>query len=110
MTAPRPQHLTAGKRTRGRLASELREMARRPVVEVRITPAQYGGGTVWCAMAFGVGRREVPLPGKSRQVAALLREAFPLAAWDRAQDYDVNSGVLREHQVQLPACLEGADR
>ncbi|WP_432169119.1 hypothetical protein [Streptomyces sp. 1222.5] len=110
MTARRPQHLTAGKRTRDRLAAELREIARRTVVEVRVTPAQYGGGTVWCAMALGVGRREVPLPGKARQVAVLIREAFPLAAWDRPQDYDVTSGVLREHQVQLPVCLEGADR
>lgn len=109
MTGPQRQHLTAGKRTRNRLRQQLHEIAHRIVAEVRITPALYGGGTVWCAMAIGPGRREVPLPGQTRQVVSLLREAFPLAAWDRPQDYDVATGVLRERLVQLPACLTGGD-
>ncbi|MFI1767469.1 hypothetical protein ACH41H_36220 [Streptomyces sp. NPDC020800] len=106
MSAPQ-QHLTAGKRTRTRLREQIHEIARRKVIEIRITPALYGGGTVWCAIAIGADRREVPLPGHTRRVVALLREAFPLAAWDKPQDYTVATGVLREHHVQLPASLRG---
>ncbi|MFI5973589.1 hypothetical protein [Streptomyces sp. NPDC051452] len=110
MSAPRPHHLTAGQRTRRRLVSALNEITRSSVAEIRITPARYGDGTVWCAMALTAGRREVPLPGHARQVASLIREAFPLADWSRAQDYHVTSGVLREHVTPMPAALNGGER
>ncbi|MFJ2004738.1 hypothetical protein [Streptomyces chartreusis] len=81
------------------------------VTEVRITPARYGNGTVWCAMALASNRREIPLPGELRKlVVDLLNRAFPSADWSRAQDYDVTAGILREHVVRLPACLRGGAR
>jgi hypothetical protein len=57
------------------------------------------------------GRREVPLPsgGLHHDIAILIRDAFPHANWAVAQDYDVATGVLREHSVRLPACLRGDD-
>lgn len=97
----------AGKRTRDRVSHQLRDITGRDVAEVRITPALYGGGTVWCAMAIGSNRREIPLPGSAREIAGLIRAAFPSAQWDRAQDYDVTAGTLTEHSMVMPGCLLG---
>lgn len=100
--------IVAGRRTRKRLAERLRDITGfYAVAEVRITPALYGGGTVWCAMAIGSNRREIPLPGVARQVTAVIREAFPGADWDRAQDYDVTTGALTEHVTAMPEALAG---
>ncbi|MFI6248984.1 hypothetical protein [Streptomyces sp. NPDC051016] len=99
--------MPAGQLTRDRLYCRLRAITGRAVYEVRVTPALYGDGTVWCAMAIGCDQREIPLPSKSREVAAAIRAEFPRADWDRAQDYDVTTGVLREHTVPMPACLGG---
>lgn len=109
MTATTSAIHTAGKRTRDRLYCQLRALTRRDVAEVRITPALYGDGTVYCAMAIGCNRREIPLPGVAREVAALIRAAFPDADWRRAQDYDVTTGTLTEHIVRLPAGLQDGD-
>lgn len=98
----------AGKRVRDRVARQLREITdRQDVAEVRVTPARYGRGTVWCAMAIAVNRREIPLPGCAGEIAALIRNAFPAADWDRVQDYDVEAGVLKEHPTAVPECLAG---
>lgn len=102
--------LTADARTRDRLKRRLLEIAGRVVAEVRITPALYGGGTVWCAMAISPSRQEIPLPGKARDVVGLLQAAFPRADWSRPQDYDTATGLLSEHVVRLPACLTGDQR
>ncbi|MFF7966703.1 hypothetical protein ACFZC3_15215 [Streptomyces sp. NPDC007903] len=102
MTRPR---YTADERTRTRLDRQLGDIAGAALSEVRITPALYGDGTVWCAMALDLDGREVPLAGRTREVASLLREAFPGARWNRAQDYDVASGKLRKHVIELPAAL-----
>jgi hypothetical protein len=92
--------------SRDRVRRDLREVAGRELAEVRITPALYGGGTSFCAMALDSRGREVPLPGVQRFVADRLRRAFPRADWDCAQDYDVTTGILREHVVRQPACLQ----
>lgn len=113
MKATKARTRQASVRTRDRLAAQLRDISGCRLAEVRITPALYGGGTTWCAMAFGVdrtapwNRREVPLPGVHGEIASLLRKAFPSADWDRAQDYDVVTGLLSEHVTELPACLRG---
>lgn len=109
MTAKTGTH-TAGARTRDQLKRRLTEIAGRIVAEVRITPALYGGGTVWCAMAISPSRQEIPLPGVARDVAALIQGAFPRADWSRAQDYDTATGLLSEHVVRIPACLSGDQR
>lgn len=100
--------LLAGEGTRADLAEALRDLTGDyHVAEVRLTPAQYGGGTVWCAMALASHRREIPVPGLATAIADLLRCAFSAADWCRAQDYDVTTGTLTEHAVRLPACLRG---
>ncbi|WP_327377957.1 hypothetical protein OG393_30770 [Streptomyces sp. NBC_01216] len=77
--------------------------------ELRLTPYQRGTTRFWCVMALGVDRREVPLPqGAPRRLSDALREAFPAARWDRAQDYDVRSGILTEHVIVLPEILKGS--
>ncbi|MET9081393.1 hypothetical protein ABZX77_05730 [Streptomyces sp. NPDC004237] len=101
---------TAGKLTRDRLYCKLTAITGRAVSEVRVTPALYGDGSVWCAMAIGCDLREIPLPSKSHEVAAVIRAAFPGANWARAQDYDVTTGALVEHIVRMPACLGGEDQ
>lgn len=106
----RPKGTSAGKRTREQMAEKLRDITGYyAVAEVRITPALYGDGTVWCAMAIASNRREIPLPGRAREIAALIRGAFPSAAWDRVQDYDVTTGTLTEHPTVMPSCLLGGD-
>jgi hypothetical protein len=98
---------TANTVTRDRLSGRLREITGHVLAEVRVTPALYGGGNVWCVMALDRRRREVPLPGLAVDIALLLKRAFPRADWDRAQDYDVTTGVLTKHLTLLPACLRG---
>ena len=50
----------------------------------------------------------MPLPkGAHRTIAALLRRVFPEADWDRAHDYHVAAGILREHRVRVPDSLRG---
>lgn len=93
--------------TRLVLRDDLRRITGRILAEVRITPALYGGGTGFCAMALDDRRREVPLPGVQQAVADRVRRAFLRADWSRAQDYNVTTGVLREHVVRLPASLRG---
>ena len=107
MTTTTTGVMPAGPLTRDRVYCKLRAITGRAVYEVRVTPAMYGEGTVWCAMAIGCDMREIPLPSKAREVVAAIREAFPKADWDRPQDYDVTTGVLREHIVPIPACLGG---
>ncbi|MEV7422833.1 hypothetical protein [Streptomyces sp. NPDC091212] len=89
---------------RHQLWARLRTAVGREVIEVRLTP--YHRGSTWCVMALGTNRHEVPLPkGAARAISDGLRRAFPDAAWDVAQDYDVTTGVLTEHVTVLPACL-----
>lgn len=113
MTAKAPEYRAASS-SRKALRADLRALTGRDLAEVRITPARYGDGTVWCVMALVTdadahrGRREVPLPkGAHHTIAARLRMAFPDADWTRAQDYFPAVGLLREHLVRLPACLRG---
>ncbi|MFK0172661.1 hypothetical protein ACIQU5_28080 [Streptomyces sp. NPDC090306] len=102
-TAPhRPAGLRADTATATRLASQLRGIAGREVAEARITPATYGGGQVWCVLLLDPRRREIPAPGRTRQIVDYVRSAFPDAQWNRAQDYDVTAGVLVEHTVARP--------
>lgn len=105
MTIEITYDILAGMQVRDRVLRQLRAITGRDVSEVRVTPVGDGNATAWCAMALGTDRREIPLPGRSREVAALLRESFPAARWSVAQDYDVAAGVLTEHVVRVPACL-----
>ncbi|MCM1977178.1 hypothetical protein [Streptomyces sp. G1] len=91
------------------LRDDLKRITGRALSEVRITPARYDRSTVYCAMALDRQGREVPLPGMQRAVVGAVRRCFPDADWSRAQDYDVVTGILRQHVVRLPACLEGDD-
>lgn len=97
----------ADRSARDRMRRRLAELTARDVIEVRVTPAAYGEGTVWCAMAIDSNRREIPLPGRTGKVAALVRHLFPDADWDRAHDYDVTTGALTEHAIAIPGCLLG---
>lgn len=92
---------------RNRLWCRLKAITQRDITEVRVTPVQYGAEQVWCAMALDSARREVPLPGITSTVAALIRTAFPDVDWARAHDYDVTTGVLVEHAMAIPGCLLG---
>ncbi|MGW6911488.1 hypothetical protein [Streptomyces sp. NPDC054940] len=109
---------TADAVTRDRLRGQLRELTGRVLAEVRITRVRWPEGLRWVAMALAdhrpyaraaTRRREVPLAEGAlhHDIAILLRDAFPHADWSVAQDYDVTTGVLREHVVRLPACLRG---
>jgi hypothetical protein len=100
--------------TRLALRDSLRRITGRHLAEVRITCVRWEDGLRWVALALTIdrqppfGHREVPLNGdQHRKITRLLRDAFPLATWDRAQDYDVETGILREHVPQLPDCLRG---
>ncbi|GAB2714760.1 hypothetical protein [Streptomyces bullii] len=95
--------------TRSALDQQLYTLVGRSVKEVRITRVHWPDGKRWVAMVIGASGREVPLRdgGLHHQAAIILREAFPHANWSRAQDYDVATGVLREHRVRMPACLRG---
>lgn len=92
------------------LSWRLKLIVGRPVTEIRITPiASNRDGSrrkLWAVLALSGPSREVPLPvGAAVQITALLRSTFPLAMWGRAQDYNVQSGVLVEHVIRYPACL-----
>ena len=111
MTRVRPQAVQADPEHRLLLRTRLNAAACAYVAEVRLTPALYGGGTVWCAMALAADRRELPLPkGAARVISGLMRAAFPTTRWDRPQDYDVTTGVLAEHVTLVPAALTGSAR
>ncbi|MFJ6730056.1 hypothetical protein ACIQPQ_34670 [Streptomyces sp. NPDC091281] len=109
-----PQHI-ADPETRRALHDALLRITGRVLVEVRITRTRWPEGLRWVAMVQAVDRkapsrrREIPLAhgGQHKKIALLLRDAFPFAKWDRAQDYDVTSGVLRQHVVQTPSFLRG---
>ncbi|MFF0597845.1 hypothetical protein [Streptomyces antibioticus] len=94
------------------LREQLYTLVGRAVREIRLTRVNWPDGYRWVAMAVGVGGKEVPLrEGGLHHVAALiLRDAFPHANWTRAQDYDVTTGILREHLVRTPASLRGERR
>ncbi|MEU1596161.1 hypothetical protein ABZ468_25710 [Streptomyces sp. NPDC005708] len=116
MTTVAPAEYAAPARQRDRVSRELLRITGRMAVEVRITRTRWPDGLHWVAMVLVIdprapwGRREVPLTegGQHREIALLLRGAFPNADWARAQDYDVVTGTLREHLVRLPACLRDA--
>lgn len=109
---------TADAVTRDRLRVQLRALTGRVLAEVRITRVRWPEGLRWVAMALAdhrpyaraaTRRCEVPLAEGTlhKDIAILIRDAFPRADWSRAQDYDVTTGTLREHAVRLPACLRG---
>lgn len=112
MTATAATH-RADARTCHRLRNRLTEILRRTPHEIRVTHVRWGDGSRWCVLALTVrtqppfSLREIPIADGDhhRAIADLLKDAFPDAWWDRAQDYDVADGVLREHITQLPACL-----
>src|SRR3546814_721906 len=87
------------------------------LAEVRVTCVRWDDGLRWCVVTFAVDprgparRREVPVPeGRDHHdIATLLRNAFPDARWDIAQDYDVTFGVLTEHITLVPGALLGGD-
>ncbi|MFJ1581591.1 hypothetical protein [Streptomyces sp. NPDC088182] len=100
----RTEQATAAVRLR--LLTRLRTITGRDVTEVRLTSHGPGRPSFWCVLALGTDRQEVPLPkGGAQQIAHHMRLAFPAARWDRAQDYDVTTGVLAEHITVLPDCL-----
>ncbi|MEV7684511.1 hypothetical protein [Streptomyces bungoensis] len=94
---------------RSRLKQQLYTLVGRSVKEVRITRVRWPEGKRWVAMVIGSTGHEVPLHdgGLHHQAAIVLRDAFPHANWGRAQDYDVATGVLREHVTPMPATLRG---
>ncbi|SMF85999.1 hypothetical protein [Streptomyces sp. Amel2xC10] len=98
--------------TKRALSEQLYTLVGRPVREVRITRVNWSDGYRWVAMAVGVGGTEVPLRdgGLHHTAALILRDAFPHANWNRAQDYHVATGILREHVVRTPASLRGERR
>ncbi|MEU4172883.1 hypothetical protein AB0F46_39125 [Streptomyces sp. NPDC026665] len=96
-----------------RIREELHEITGHTLAEVRITRVRWPAGLQWVALPLVArlkptpGRREVPLgeAGLHQTIAHLLRNAFPHADWSHAQDYDVTTGVLREHTPRVPSCL-----
>jgi hypothetical protein len=89
------------------LRQQLYTLVGRAVKEVRLTRVNWPDGKRWVATVFGVTGNEVPLydRGLHHQAAMVLKAAFPDANWSAAQDYDVRTGVLREHVVRIPASL-----
>jgi hypothetical protein len=110
MTAPKEHHAAAA--TRAALDQQLYVLMGRSVKEVRITRVNWPEGKKWVAMVIGIHGREVPLydGGLHQQAAMILREAFPHANWARAQDYDVKTGILREHIARVPSGPRGDGR
>ncbi|MYR56015.1 hypothetical protein GTY54_07040 [Streptomyces sp. SID625] len=116
MSAAPVEH-TADESLRLVLREDLRRVVGRDVAEARITRVVWDAGYRWCALALAAdpnlpfGYREVPLAAVQREkIVRLIQKAFPRADWARAQDYDVGTGILREHQVELPACLGGGEQ
>ncbi|MEU9208488.1 hypothetical protein AB0D27_11175 [Streptomyces sp. NPDC048415] len=93
--------------TRKRLSERLREFVLQVPAEVRLTPAAWGDGTAWCVMVLGSDRREIPAAGHTRQIARLIRKAFPEADWTRPQNYAPATGVLTEHVMPMPPQTAG---
>ncbi|MGW1498984.1 hypothetical protein ACWCQW_10500 [Streptomyces mirabilis] len=93
--------------TRNRLAKTLSEYAGRLPVEVRLTPVTWGDSTAWCVTLLGSDRREIPAPGRTRQIASLIRNAFPDTDWTRAHNYAPATGVLTEHAMPMPPRTAG---
>lgn len=91
------------------LNAGLRAVAGWLVAEVRITPVTCtrdgGHQRMWAVCALDSRGGEIPPPGVAVQVVNLIRRAFPLARWGRAQDYRLATGVLAEHITRLPAAL-----
>jgi hypothetical protein len=112
MTAPaRPRIEQAAPELRLLLRTRLHAAAGAPVTEVRVTHHRRADARLYCVMALGTGRREIPLPkGAAKEISDVLRSAFPAARWGRAQDYDVTTGVLTEHVTPMPSCLRGGAR
>lgn len=106
MTAQPTVHRASGE-TVSALRQQLYTLVGRAVKEVRITRVNWPNGKRWVALIIGVTGQEVPLfdRGLHHQAALVLRDAFPHANWAVAQDYDVTSGVLREHVVRMPSSL-----
>ncbi|MCI3277473.1 hypothetical protein [Streptomyces cylindrosporus] len=97
--------------TRSLLHQRLYTLFGRRVSEVRITRVTWPEGHRWVAMVLGPGDKEVPPvrgSGLHVQAALVLKEAFPQANWGRGQNYDVTTGVLREHVVRQPASARKA--
>ncbi|WP_416976657.1 hypothetical protein [Streptomyces sp. T028] len=108
----RPTEFTATADTRRALREQLYTLFGRQVKELRITRVTWPEGKKWVAMVIGTHGREVPVrdSGLHHQAALVMGAAFPAANWSKAQDYDVATGVLREHVVRRPAALRGDDR
>jgi len=100
---------TASAETRRVLQEQLYTLFGRPVKELRITRVTWPEGKKWVAMVIGTNGKELPIfdGGLHHQAAIVLRDAFPHANWSRARDYDVATGVLREHVTRVPATLRG---
>jgi len=94
------------------LHQQLYVLVGREVREVRVARVTWRSGQRWRAMVVGQTGREVPLyePAMHHLIAQLLREAFPQADWDTAQDYNARTGVLTRHITQLPDALAGDPR
>lgn len=103
------RELQANAATLAALHERLYVLFGRTVREVRITRVSWPDGKRWVAMVIGTHGREVPIfdGGLHHVAAVVLRDAFPDADWDVAQDYDVATGVLRQHVVRMPASLRG---
>ena len=101
--------MKANAKTRRSLDEQLHTLVGRAVKEVRITRVTWPEGKKWVAMAIGTHGREIPVydGGLHHQAAMVLRDAFPDANWGVAQDYDVATGVLREHVISIPSSLRG---
>jgi hypothetical protein len=96
-----------------RVRERLYDITGLTLAEVRITRVRWPEGLRWVAMTLAAHptaarkHREIPITeaGQHKTIALLLRDAFPHANWSRAQDYDVTTGLLREHTPRVPDCL-----
>ncbi|MGW6292436.1 hypothetical protein [Streptomyces sp. NPDC055058] len=102
MTSPARHQANAA--TRKALDQRFYTLFGRAVKEVRITRVHWPEGRKWVAMVIGTHGREVPVHGTGlhTQAALVLKDAFPRADWDRAQDYDATTGTLSEHIARMP--------
>ncbi|HEY6116152.1 MAG TPA: hypothetical protein VI172_09360 [Candidatus Dormibacteraeota bacterium] len=99
----------ANAKERRSLDEQLHTLFGRAVKEVRITRVTWPEGKRWVAMVIGTHGGEVPVRdrGLHHTAAMVLRDVFPHANWGVAQDYDVATGVLREHVIRIPSTLGG---